>query len=320
MTKPSSDHSNYKGILSGLKARLHRNRLGELLVLDGYLSPEELRYALSVSKGTGQKLGTVLVEEGFVDRGAIRQTLIEQFALRFMTTAVTVFISLSSMGIAKTARASTIKDVPSRMALATNAGLSEVAYYPKLFGSTEKKSSSLSAFTKWTGMFSRFDAAMNTTQGQDAMNDFRNKLEDLKGLPLNKMATRVNDIVNQVRYVTDSRNYGQNDYWATPVEFFAKGGDCEDFAIAKYTALRALGVPEDRLRVAIVQDMQKNVPHAILIVYTDQGAMILDNQIKTAVNADRVAHYKPIFSINRDAWWLHTKPTGNVTTVASAAR
>lgn len=319
MTK-DSHHQQYKGILSGLKARLHRNRLGELLVLDGYLSPDELRYALSVSKNSGRKLGRVLVEEGLVDSVAIRQTLVEQFALRFMTTAAAVFISISSMGIAKQARASSIKDVPSRMALTTNGGIQNVAYYPKLFGSTEKKSSSLTAFTKWTGMFTRFDAALNTTQGQQSMETFRTQLEDLKGLPLNKMATRVNDIVNKVRYVPDSKNYGQNDYWATPVEFFAKGGDCEDFAIAKYTALRALGVPEDRLRVAIVQDMQKNIPHAILIVYTDQGAMILDNQIKTAVQAERVAHYKPIFSINRDAWWLHTKPTGNVTTVASAAR
>ena len=319
MTKQSND-SQYKGILSGLKARLHRNRLGELLVLDGYLSPEELRYALSVSKSSGDKLGKVLVQEGLVDAVAIRQTLIEQFALRFMTTAAAVFISLSSMGIAKQARASSIKDVPSRMALTTNSGIEQVAYYPKLFGSTEKKSNSLTAFTKWTGMFARFDAAMNSANGQQAMEDFRSKIEDLKGQPLHKMAAGVNSIVNQVRYVTDNKNYGQNDYWATPVEFFAKGGDCEDYAIAKYTALRALGVPEDRLRVAIVQDLQKNVPHAILIVYTDQGAMILDNQIKTAVQAERVAHYKPIFSINRDAWWLHTKPTGNITTVASAAR
>lgn len=315
-----SNHHQYKGILSGLKARLHRNRLGELLVLDGYLSPEELRYALSISKSSGRKLGKVLAEEGLVDAIAIRQTLIEQFALRFMTTAAAIFISVSSMGITKQARASSIKDVPSRMALVNGGGIENVAYYPKLFGSTEKKSGSLTAFTKWTGMFARFDSVLNTPNGQKSMDNFRAKLEDIKDMPLHKMAARVNDIVNDVRYVPDSKNYGQNDYWATPVEFFAKGGDCEDFAIAKYTALRALGVPEDRLRVAIVQDMQKNVPHAILIVYTDNGAMILDNQIKSAVQADRVAHYKPIFSINRNAWWLHTKPTGNVTTVASASR
>ena len=84
--------------------------------------------------------------------------------------------------------------------------------------------------------------------------------------------------------------------------------------------MRALGVPENRLRIAIVQDLQKNVPHAVLIVYTDQGPMLLDNQIKSAVKVDRVSHYKPIFSINQDAWWLHTMPKNGVTRVASAAR
>lgn len=321
MAKKICKPNEYKGILSGLKARLHRNRLGELLVLDGYISPQELRDALAIGKATGRKLGRVLIEENFVEPVVIRQTLVEQFALRFMTTAVTVFLSLSSFGIAKSARASSIKDVPSRMALATQGAVTPVSYYPKLFGSTEKRSGSLSAFTKWTGMFARFDAALNSADGRDSMQDFRKRLYSMKDLPLHKMAAEVNEIVNQVRYVPDNANYGQNDYWATPIEFFSKGGDCEDYAIAKYTALRALGVPEERLRVAIVQDMQKNVPHAILIVYTDNGAMILDNQIKSAVNADRVAHYKPIFSINRDAWWLHTKPTSTpVTVVASAAR
>ena len=127
-------------------------------------------------------------------------------------------------------------------------------------------------------------------------------------------------MMNAKRYVSDAKNYGQNDYWATPVEFFKRGGDCEDFAIAKYTALKALGVPESRLRIAIVQDMQKNIPHAILIVYTDNGPLILDNQIKSAISASKISHYKPIFSINQDAWWLHTAPKGNVTVVASAAQ
>lgn len=320
MAQNTGKQKIHRGILSGLKSRLHKNRLGELLVLDGYLSPNELRYALQTSKESGRKLGHFLVEENFVERSAIRQTLMEQFALRFMTTAITGFLALSSMGFTKSARAGTIKDVPSRIALAVNT-VQQVSYHPKLFGSTEKRSGSLKAFTKWTSMFTRFDAALNQPSGQKSMGSFRGKLQGLQGLPLNKMAAQVNTMINKIRYVSDSKNYGKNDYWATPVEFFSRGGDCEDYAIAKYTALRALGVPESRLRIAIVQDLQKNVPHAILIVYTDGGAIILDNQMKTTPRVDRVAHYKPIFSINREAWWLHTKPRGNdVTVVASAAR
>lgn len=319
MKKDSEKSKVYKGVLSGLQARIRKNRLGELLVLDGYISPYELKQALQRSRESGRKLGQVLVEECAVDPVIIRQTLIEQFALRVVTTAITLFISFSSMGFSKQARASSIKDVPARMAL-TQAAFSPINYYPQLFGSTEKRSESLKAFTKWTGMFQRFDAAMNTSSGQKVIQDFRHSLEGMRDLPLNRMASSVNDLVNKTRYVSDTRNYGQTDYWATPVEFLTKGGDCEDYAIAKYTALRALGVPEERLRVAIVQDMQKNVPHAILIVYTDNGPMILDNQIKTMVSAERVTHYKPIFSINRDAWWLHTKPKTDVTVMASASR
>lgn len=319
MTVEKTTDRKHKGILSGLKARLHSNKLGELLILDGHLTSEQLQYALIQSRATGQKLGNYLIRADYIDPSVIRKTLLEQFALRFMATAVTVFISMSSMGIAKQARASSIKDVPSRMAVAFNS-VTPASYHPKLFGSVEKQSTSLKAFTKWTGMFDRFDATLNNSYGQQSMNKFRAQLETYKDLPLHKMASKVNDLVNQVRYVTDSRNYGKTDYWATPVEFFEKGGDCEDYAITKYTALRALGVPENRLRIAIVQDLQKNIPHAILIVYTDNGAVVLDNQIKTMTSADRISHYKPIFSINRTAWWLHTKPKGNVTVVAAASR
>ena len=130
------------------------------------------------------------------------------------------------------------------------------------------------------------------------------------------MVQGVNRLVNENRYIVDKRNWGKSDYWATPVEFLKRGGDCEDFAIAKYTALRSLGFPEERLRVAIVQDTVKNIPHAVLVAYTDEGAFILDNQIKSLVDAERKGRYKPIFSINRQAWWLLKTP--NRTIVASA--
>ena len=307
------------GIFSKLQSRLRKNRLGELLVLDGSLTPKQLKYALQNSRENGQQLGHFLVADNIVSRGAIRRTLIEQFTLRCMMAGVAVFISMASMGIAKKANAGQIQDATARISLAQSA-FQKASYHPKLFGSAEKKSRSLKAFTKWTDMFKRFNTALNSSSAQGEIRQFRTDLQALQNLSLNQMASRVNTMMNAKRYVSDKANYGKNDYWATPVEFFQRGGDCEDYAIAKYTALRALGVPENRLRIAIVQDLQKNIPHAILIVYTDQGAMILDNQMKSAVKAERISHYKPIFSINQNAWWLHTAPRGNVTVVASAAQ
>ncbi len=309
----------HTGIFSKIKSRLERNRLGEILVQDGLLAPADLRLALAGARAQNLTLGRYLVLTEQVSAFAVRKALTEQFMLRFMTAAITVFISMTGMGMAKQAHASNIKDVPARVAF-TEAAFSPIASFPRVFDSSEKRSGSLTAFTKWTDMFDKFDAALNTASGQEKMQDFLRQLSVYRGQSLDDMATGVNALLNQVRYVSDNTNYGKSDYWATPIEFLMRGGDCEDYAIAKYTALRILGVPEERMRLMILQDMQKNIPHAVLVVYTDNGAMILDNQIKTATKADKITHYKPIFSINRTAWWLHTKPAGNVTVVASAAR
>jgi predicted transglutaminase-like cysteine proteinase len=311
----------HKGVLTGMKIRLHKNRLGELLVLDGFISTDELQQALVVSKQTGKTLGRVLVDDDILDSAVIRQTLVEQFMLRFMMAVLTLFISLIGMGSgSKQARAGSIKDVPARVAFQQAAAYAPMGHYPKIFGSSEKQSRSLSAFTKWTDMFDRFDAALNTNNGQKTMTEFKSQIDFLRGLPMNKMVSGVNDIVNRIPYINDSNIYGKTDHWATPMEFINNGGDCEDFAITKYVALRALGIPEERMRILVLQDLQKNIPHAVLVVYTDNGPVLLDNQIKTVTHVERVSHYKPIFSINRDSWWLHTKPKTDVTVVASSSR
>lgn len=309
----------HSGVLSRFKTRLKQNRLGELLVMEGVLSPAQLDIALEQARDNGLQLGRVLVNENIVQAGVIQRTLMEQMIIRFLLAATAIVISVASFGFAKQAKAGQVLDVPGKISLVQES-FEQASYYPKLFGSTEKRSSSLKAFTKWTTMFERFNNELNSSSGQKEIAQLKQELESFQNLPLTQMVNRVNALMNSKRYVSDSNNYGQTDYWATPVEFFQRGGDCEDYAIAKYTALRMLGVPENRLRIAIVQDMQKNIPHAVLIVYTDQGAMVLDNQIKSTVSADNVRHYKPIFSINQNAWWLHTKPKSSITHVASSSR
>lgn len=322
MQSLSKQQGNYRGILSGLKIRMQKNRLGELLVLDGALSQNDLQRALVLSKSTGLPLGRVLSDHNLVSYKVIRQTLAQQFLLRFMLFVTTAFISFGSMGGGiKQARAGSIKDVPARVAFQQVSAYSPVGHYPRIFGSSEKQSSSLGAFTKWTGMFARFDAALDTSSGQQSMQDLKSKVEYLRGQSIGQMAVGVNDVANRIPYVNDSNIYGKTDYWATPIEFAKNGGDCEDYAIMKYVLLRTLGVPEERLRIVILQDMQKNIPHAILVVYSENGPVVLDNQIKTVTHVDRISHYKPIFSINRDSWWLHTKPSAkDVTVVASSSR
>jgi predicted transglutaminase-like cysteine proteinase len=184
---------------------------------------------------------------------------------------------------------------------------------PGLFGSQEFRSPDLRPFPKWTGVMARHltslgkiaPACSRNQFGHCAPESWNEFLATLKGKSPRAQLDAVNAAMNRARYITDLVNWATQDYWATPSEFFWKDGDCEDYAIAKYLSLKALGFPQEALRVAVVQDLNLKIPHAILVVYLDGKALLLDNQISTVIEAERVRHYRPIFSLNETAWWLH---------------
>lgn len=303
-----------KGVLSTIKAYLDRNRLGELLVIKGHISPQDLKFALGHQKETAQPLGQIFIKYSMISRRQLTLVLSRQVLLRSVTATLFFMFAMTNV-TGKRAKADSIKDVPATIAIAApnmSAQFTKVSAYPGLFGSDEKPSSNLTPFTKWTGMFARFDRELKNGSADGVIEDWKKDLVAYQGLSLKNMAEKVNRLVNDVRYIGDNKNWGTSDYWATPTEFLKRGGDCEDFAIAKYTALRMLGVPESRMRVAIVHDNQKNIPHAVLVVYTDEGTYILDNQNDRMLDGDRPGRYRPIFSINRTAWWLHTAPSTTV--------
>ncbi len=179
-----------------------------------------------------------------------------------------------------------------------------------LFGTAEVRSNDITAFTKWTTVMARFEDQMRTQNASPRVQAWKASMQRLRGQSAAQQVAAVNDYINKTTYIEDRQNYSKSDYWATPIEFFSRGGDCEDFAIAKYASLRALGFAADKMRIAIVQDKIKNIPHAILIVYTNEGTFVLDNQDKRTRSAEDVNRYKPIFSINSKSWWLH-KDGGN---------
>ena len=43
----------------------------------------------------------------------------------------------------------------------------------------------------------------------------------------------------------------------------------------------------------------------MLVVYLDGRALVLDNQVPAVVDARMIAHYRAIYSINEQHWWLH---------------
>lgn len=130
----------------------------------------------------------------------------------------------------------------------------------------------------------------------------------LAGVPLKEQVQKVNNFFNQWPYKFDKEIWGVEDYWATPREFVERSGDCEDYAISKYYALRDLGVPASQLRVAAVKDVIRNLGHAVLIVYMENDAYVLDNLTNLVLSHNKLKHYAPQYSVNEEYLWRHVKP------------
>ena len=126
--------------------------------------------------------------------------------------------------------------------------------------------------------------------------------------------TIVNNFINRnIHFASDMEIWGQEDYWSTPLELLQKGaGDCEDFAIAKYIALRKLGIPDEQLRLIYVR-AQLGAPdnpvvqaHMVLGYYehpTDTP-LILDNLVGTLQPATKRTDLSPVFSFNSQGLWV----------------
>jgi predicted transglutaminase-like cysteine proteinase len=123
----------------------------------------------------------------------------------------------------------------------------------------------------------------------------------------------VNTFVNKnIRFGTDLEVWEHEDYWATPLETVGRGsGDCEDFAIAKYFSLLALGVPEPKLRFVYVRALLQNgqsvrvEPHMVLAYYKSPGAepLVLDNLASIIATASQRSDLTPVFSFNQEGYF-----------------
>jgi predicted transglutaminase-like cysteine proteinase len=112
----------------------------------------------------------------------------------------------------------------------------------------------------------------------------------------------VNRTINlTIKAVDDMTQYGVRDLWASPLMTFASGaGDCEDLAIAKYVALREIGIREEDLRLVIVHDRAAKEDHAVTAIRYDRRWLILDNK-KLDIREDvSIADFNPLFLIDSE--------------------
>jgi predicted transglutaminase-like cysteine proteinase len=154
---------------------------------------------------------------------------------------------------------------------------------------------------KWRSVQARHAAEAKTQEWRDLVAQTRTRSRE-------RLLGRVNEAVNHIRYVSDPA-----DRWQTPVEFQRGGGDCEDYAIAKYLLLREHGVPASAMRIVALYPAGGAAAHAVLVVDGANGPTVLDNLRASPYRLDRRTTARMAYAVNQTSWWVR------LDAVASAA-
>jgi predicted transglutaminase-like cysteine proteinase len=153
------------------------------------------------------------------------------------------------------------------------------------------------------------------------VSDWQKMIDLARAQPVTTQLSRVNEFFNvRTRFEDDIAVWSQADYWATPLETLMRGrGDCEDFAIAKYVSLVALGVPQAQLRLIYARaDLRAlggppSQAHMVLGYYArpDAEPLILDNLSGGIVRASERPDLIPVFSFNGQGLWAGGRQAGS---------
>ena len=112
----------------------------------------------------------------------------------------------------------------------------------------------------------------------------------------------INRAINlAIRPMSDLAQYGVVDVWSSPLTTFTTGaGDCEDYAIAKYVALREAGMRAEDVRLLIVRDRKLHEDHAVIAARLDGHWLVLDNRRLLMLEDEQLTRYQPLFEIDDD--------------------
>jgi predicted transglutaminase-like cysteine proteinase len=149
------------------------------------------------------------------------------------------------------------------------------------------------------------------TRAAETINAWRQLIAEVRPLSETDKLNKINAFFNRrIVFQSDLEVWGQNDYWASPLEFIGRGaGDCEDFAIAKYMTLQLLGIGKERLRLIYVRAQSGSMPsiaHMVLGFYPQptEEPLILDNLISSVRPASQREDLTPVFSFNSEGLWV----------------
>lgn len=145
------------------------------------------------------------------------------------------------------------------------------------------------------------------SRAADRLRQWQELVDENQGLEEEDKLELVNDFFNRVNFVDDIIHWKKKDYWATPVELLATdAGDCEDYSIAKYFTLIALGVPESKLYITYVKAIRLNQAHMVLTYFETPRSipLVLDNLNKRILKASKRSDLVPVYSFNGEGLWL----------------
>jgi predicted transglutaminase-like cysteine proteinase len=99
---------------------------------------------------------------------------------------------------------------------------------------------------------------------------------------------------------SDETQWGVQDHWSAPFETLQSNrGDCEDYAIVKYLALRAAGISQDDVKIVIQRNTFPDEDHATVAARVDGQWLILDNRTLTLVRDIDVVRAIPRFVLDQ---------------------
>lgn len=221
---------------------------------------------------------------------------------------------MTGMGVPSTA-------LSRRALLAAGLGIAAAAFPRRasgtgLFGRTELRLAHSGSVVAWQAMLGR--------HSDQERNDFVSCPERLRFLAAScgarhwseilagpfpkdafELLRAVNARINGESRMEDNAVWGTEEYWATPREFLALGGDCEDFAIAKFMLLLRQGWPEPALRLAVVQDRRSDRLHAVIAARLGDEAFILDNLDADLRRDGDCSHYRPLYAVSETGLFLY---------------
>ena len=120
----------------------------------------------------------------------------------------------------------------------------------------------------------------------------------------------INRAINlAIRPMSDLAQYGAVDVWSSPLVTFASGaGDCEDYAIAKFAALRLAGIAPEDLRIVVMHDTISGDDHAVAAARLDGHWLMLDNRRMAMIEDSYVRNYRPTFVIDQHGVMKYADP------------